>query len=182
MYFDKTGGEYRKARVKLSQYDYYFNEDGSRTGFFDGHDYYFKGTEVVGDHKFMSTLMIVSGGCVTFVTPDKDGFVEFYVSSKFGQWTSFSTDYYVSGYNSKGEYVFTNGGGNSGTPFGEFTKGVVDGGGFVTIYDATDIQRNIAKSLPFTKMQTYRADVNNDGVITVMDATLIQRYLAKIEV
>lgn len=68
----------------------------------------------------------------------------------------------------------------SGTK-GEFgILGDVDNDGFVSVMDATAIQRNIAQLIELDTAAKNRADVNKDGVIDVMDATDIQRFVAKI--
>ncbi len=59
--------------------------------------------------------------------------------------------------------------------------GDVDGDGETKVFDATLVQRYIAKSSALTEEQKLIADVDGDGEIKVFDATLIQRYVAKIE-
>ena len=176
--FNNTGGEYRKVRVKLSRYDYYFNKDSSYT--FDGihfiHDCRFAGTEMIGDTQMWSCLMIESGGVINFVAPDENGYVEIYVSTNLKFNTIFYTDYAY-----KGRYYEGHGGGCNGIVMGGLRKGVVYGGDQVSIYitDATLIQRYMAKKEIFNAIQMYRADVNLNGVVDIMDATAIQKYLAR---
>ena len=57
--------------------------------------------------------------------------------------------------------------------------GDADGDGFVTILDATCIQRRLA-DLPVESFVETAADVDGDG-LSIIDATLIQRYLAGFE-
>lgn len=57
--------------------------------------------------------------------------------------------------------------------------GDVDGDGFITIVDATMIQRHLA-SLSTTAYHEEVADTDGDNSITVLDATAIQRFLAEL--
>jgi len=59
--------------------------------------------------------------------------------------------------------------------------GDVDFDGRVTIFDATLIQFNLAKTNSFNSSQIYVGDLTlEDSDISIMDATTIQMYLAKI--
>ncbi len=58
--------------------------------------------------------------------------------------------------------------------------GDVDKDTEVTIFDATEIQRYIAKITQLDASQKEMADVDKDGEITIYDATAIQKYLAGI--
>lgn len=58
-------------------------------------------------------------------------------------------------------------------------KGVTRNSYYVSISDATQIQRYIAKISKFNELQTYTADVDCSDTIDIFDATLIQKYLAK---
>lgn len=60
-----------------------------------------------------------------------------------------------------------------------YLRGDADGDGFVTISDATTIQRTIAE-IPTASFFEKAADVDGDG-LNIMDATNIQRYLAQFE-
>lgn len=55
--------------------------------------------------------------------------------------------------------------------------GDIDGDGAVTIYDATEIQRSIARRSIITGEAFTAADIDRDGMITISDATLVQKYL-----
>ena len=55
--------------------------------------------------------------------------------------------------------------------------GDADTDGYITILDATVIQRHLA-SLKTEKFNERSADADEDGEVTIMDATSIQRYLA----
>lgn len=173
--FDNTGGVYRKMRLKLS-YSPYFNEDGSHTT--DVYTYHFSGTEYVGRDYYFSSLVIVSGGAINFVTPDKNGYVEFYACTNVDTTVHFSTSFQYERY-TETSFEHGAGGGVSGCRINEFTKGVLDNKSTVSINSATIIQRYLAKELEFGKMQEYQADVDNDYRISIMDATKIQRYLVK---
>ncbi len=49
----------------------------------------------------------------------------------------------------------------------------------VTIMDATNVQRSLAK-LDHVKIKYYKGDMDKDGKITTIDATLIQKQIAKV--
>lgn len=59
--------------------------------------------------------------------------------------------------------------------------GDLNGDGQVTIFDATIIQRAIAKMDILTNEQIKVADVDGDGDIKIFDATKIQRIVAKLD-
>lgn len=58
--------------------------------------------------------------------------------------------------------------------------GDVNGDGIVSISDATDIQRHIAKSELIPDEYLPYAMVSDDDELSILDATLIQKYIAKI--
>ena len=60
--------------------------------------------------------------------------------------------------------------------------GDIDGDGYVTIMDATVLQRALAKSVSLTDDQKTVADVDGDENITISDVTYIKRYLAEMKV
>ncbi len=60
--------------------------------------------------------------------------------------------------------------------------GDLNGDGQVTIFDATFIQRAIAKMDILTEEQIKVADVDGDGEIKIFDATKIQRIVAKLDI
>ncbi len=173
--FDNTGGTYRKVRIKLSQYSH-FNEDGSHTS--DKFTYYYGDDQHVGKSTYASVLVFVSGGVVTFVAPDENGYVEFYASEKIGADTIFDTAYEYEIYN---DGFYTSGGnsGAGGNVYG-LSKGVIDNNRLhIKIDDVTAIQRYIAQYNSFSDLQKYRADVDCSGAINILDATKIQQHLAK---
>ena len=59
-------------------------------------------------------------------------------------------------------------------------KGDSDMDGKVSIIDATQIQRVLAKLTPESSINTKNADTDGNGKISILDATFIQRYLAKL--
>lgn len=66
-------------------------------------------------------------------------------------------------------------------PSDKFTlKGDSDMDGDVSIIDATQIQRVLAKLAPESSINTANADTDADGKISILDATMIQRFLAKL--
>lgn len=181
---DTTGGVHKKVRVKLSDVSTYFNEDGSHTStainFDGGHTYYFGDDEYVDKNMFSSGLFILSGGCISFVAPDKDGYVEFYVSTDIDKGPIFFTDFTHKIHKDDGIWSGSGGGINGGN-IKYLTMGAVKGSSYVSVTDATEIQRYISKLTDLDRLQKYRADVDLDGRIDVLDATKIQRYLAKLE-
>ena len=58
--------------------------------------------------------------------------------------------------------------------------GDVDADSNVSVMDATEIQRHIAKAITLSDDATKCADVDGDSSVSVMDATTIQRYVAKV--
>ena len=64
-------------------------------------------------------------------------------------------------------------------PLDDILCGDVDGNGKIEVFDATLIQRYLAKYQELTDEQKIFADTNFDGKIEVFDATIIQRLLAK---
>lgn len=59
----------------------------------------------------------------------------------------------------------------------DYILGDVDGGGEVTIIDATYIQRKLV-GLPVKAINKDAADTDGDGEVAILDATYIQRYIA----
>ncbi len=65
------------------------------------------------------------------------------------------------------------------SPFTDGILGDADGDGYVTILDATAIQRVIA-DLPVSSYHEKLADVDGDGTVTIVDVTAIQRFVAEL--
>lgn len=63
---------------------------------------------------------------------------------------------------------------------GDVILGDVDMDGDITVVDATEVQKYVAKLVSFTNDQMTAADVDHDGTITVKDATTIQKFVAHI--
>ena len=90
--FDKTGGEYVKVKIKLSDFSRLFNENGTMTaelsdGSYKDFDFTYEdfGTDSIGVNCYAeSGAYATSGGVVTSFAPDKDGYAEIYVSRQLG--------------------------------------------------------------------------------------------------
>ncbi len=182
---ENSGGLYRKVRVKLSDLDDYFNEDGSHSREEDnlaGERYYYFGEdENIGENRFSSTLIIVSGYCINVVAPDENGYVEFYTATKIGYYPHFYTSYAYWYVDDDGHYRAGGGGGMNGELFTDLQLGSVNASLGVYIKDATYTQMYVTKLKDFDYMQFYRADVDGDGKINIIDATKIQLYVAKFD-
>ncbi len=172
--FDNTGGIYQKIRVKLSLIDN-FNDDGSRTA--EGHNFYFSGAEVNEVGRYSSSLIFISGACVNFVAPDKDGYVEIYVPIKMNVSTRYYTHfrYYINATETS-----VNIGGYNGRYVDHFRKGDVNVENNVQISDATMIQRYLSNYEDFDEITKFRADVDCNDKVDIFDVTLIQKYIAKL--
>lgn len=62
---------------------------------------------------------------------------------------------------------------------GSITLGDVNNDGFITVADATLVQKHAAEIITLSADGIKAADTNRDGFVTVGDATLIQRYAAE---
>lgn len=165
----KSGGNYRKLRVRLSDYSNYFNSDGTHTK--DGYKYNF----TYQDGGYLSSLIISSGGAVTAVTPDHYGFVEFYCSTQIGVPTVFSTDF-----SHRTSTSSSGGGGVTYQKLPGFMVGDTDSDGSMSIYDATYLQMYLAGANDLSDAAEISADVNLDGKVDVDDVTNIQKHLANL--
>lgn len=164
--FVNTGGTYEKIRVKLSDFSKYFNVNGTHTmAFFDkpSHDYNF----TKESSAYTSSLIFFSGGAITAVAPDSNGYAEIYVSTKLGTETFFATDF--CGNNSIG-------GGTTGSTFAGFTIGDVDKNGYISLNDAIFIQKYNVGMETFDELSKRNADANRDGVINLKDTVKVQKY------
>ena len=188
IYNDDMIGEYTKIRVKLHDiYPSYFSENGTTTergydkydNFWDYNkhdkywDYNYK-TQHDGNTEYSSYLVFKSNGFMTACAPDKNGYVEIYVSSKIGSDLVFSTDFRYRNWvdDATGSY-----GGLIGHPVYELIVGNADGDGSISVKDATEIQKYIVNEVSFSDFQSFVADVNHDGKINIFDVTLIQKYI-----
>ena len=178
--FDKTGGEYVKVKIKLSDFSYLFNENGTMTvelsdGSYKDFDFTYEdfGTDSNGVNCYAeSGVYATSGGAVTSFAPDKDGYAEIYVSRQLG------VDTKVMSY----RYCRLKDGahcdyGRIGDTLVGLTCGDTDLSGYISVTDATLVQKYVVGIEDFDKLQLFNSDVNHDGEISVVDATLIQKYI-----
>ena len=164
--FDTTGGTYELMKVKLSDFDSYFNEDGTMTAAIDGvtHNYTFK-----KENGFYSSLPFFSGNTMTAAAPDKDGYAYIYVSTKLGEETIYWANFSMEGSNTgTGRYC----------TFTDLMIGNVDKKYTVEINDATVVQKYLSDINSLDRLSLRNADANQDGKIDVDDVTLIQKYVA----
>ena len=177
--FDKTGGEYVKVKIKLSDFSRLFNENGTMTselsdGSYKDFDFTYEdfGTDSIGVNCYAeSGAHATSGGAVTSFAPDKDGYAEIYVLRQLG------VDTKVMSY----RYCRLKNGAECKTTIGGklncLTCGDVYPDGNITVGDATSVQKYVVGIVKFGKTQLFNSDVNHDGEISVVDATLIQKYI-----
>nr|WP_303664819.1 dockerin type I repeat-containing protein [Ruminococcus bromii] len=178
--FDKTGGEYVKVKIKLSDFSRLFNENGTMTselsdGSYKDFDFTYEdfGTDSIGVNCYAeSGAYATSGGTVTSFAPDKDGYAEIYVSRQLG------VDTKVMSY----RYCRLKDGahcdyGRIGDTLVGLTCGDTDLSGYISVTDATLVQKYVVGIEDFDKLQLFNSDVNHDGEISVVDATLIQKYI-----
>ena len=178
--FDKTGGEYVKVKIKLSDFSRLFNENGTMTaelrdGSYKDFDFTYEdfGTDSNGVNCYAeSGAYATSGGAVTSFAPDKDGYAEIYVSRQLG------VDTKVMSY----RYCRLKDGahcdyGRIGDTLVGLTCGDTDLSGYISVTDATLVQKYVVGIEDFDKLQLFNSDVNHDGEINVVDATLIQKYI-----
>ena len=178
--FDKTGGEYVKVKIKLSDFSRLFKENGTMTselsdGSYKDFDFTYEdfGTDSIGVNCYAeSGAYATSGGAVTSFAPDKDGYAEIYVSRQLG------VDTKVMSY----RYCRLKDGahcdyGRIGDTLVGLTCGDTDLNGYISVTDATLVQKYVVGIEDFDKLQLFNSDVNHDGEISVVDATLIQKYI-----
>lgn len=169
--FEKTGGTYEWVRFKIydfSDESWGFNENGTVTKNFEvPHTYNFTRE----DKYHSSILLIISGAAVTAVTPDKDGYVEAYLSTNLGDDVEFNTAY-------RSNVNVSIGGGGSRESLLGLAVGDVNQDGLLNVTDATYIQKYLAEIVDFDSLSKRTADVNHDGIINVLDSTEIQKQLA----
>ena len=113
---------------------------------------------------------------MSFAAPDKDGFVEIYVSPHIGDGVSLKTNFRVNNETTSASFS-----GASGEPLDGLTVGDVDENNCISITDATLLQLFISNTVEFrtNTLAQRRNDANGDGVINISDATAIQKYLVK---
>ena len=182
--FDKTGGEYVKVKIKLSDFSRLFNENGTMTaelrdGSYKDFDFTYEdfGTDSNGVNCYAeSGVYATSGGTVTSFAPDKDGYAEIYVSRQLG------VDTKVMSY----RYCRLKDGahcdyGRIGDTLVGLTCGDTDLSGYISVTDATLVQKYVVGIENFDKLQLFNSDVDHDGEINVVDATLIQKYIVGLD-
>ena len=182
--FDKTGGEYVKVKIKLSDFSRLFNENGTMTaelrdGSYKDFDFTYEDfrTDSNGVKCYAeSGVYATSGGTVTSFAPDKDGYAEIYVSRQLG------VDTKVMSY----RYCRLKDGahcdyGRIGDTLVGLTCGDTDLSGYISVTDATLVQKYVVGIEDFGKLQLFNSDVNHDGEISVVDATLIQKHIVGLD-
>ena len=182
--FDKTGGEYVKVKIKLSDFSRLFNENGTMTaelrdGSYKDFDFTYEdfGTDSNGVNCYAeSGAYATSGGAVTSFAPDKDGYAEIYVSRKLGVDTKVMSYRYCR----LKDGAHCDYGRIGGTLVG-LTCGDTDLSGYISVTDATLVQKYVVGIEDFDKLQLFNSDVNHDGEISVVDATLIQKYIVGLD-
>ncbi len=177
--FTTTGGKYKKVRIKLSEFNDYFNEDGSHTEEYSWlnleHDYKFKYEDMGNRCYFNSALAVISGGVVTGVTPDKNGEAEFFVSTEVGEYTEMITTFKFNTKSASG-----GGGGTTGrTLSSKLRFGNIDGNYWVDVDDVTALQLCLSGQKELDTLGLFHADVDCDGICDVSDVTALQFGIAK---
>lgn len=179
--FATTGGKYKKIRIKLSEFDDYFNEDGSHTKSYDistpsTHDFKFKYEDMGNGCSFNSALVIISGGAVTGITPNKNGEAEFFVSTDVGESVDMMTKFQYSTKTSSGG----GGGLTGGSISSKLTFGNVDGDYWVNVNDVTALQLYLSGQKELDTLGLFHADVDCDGINDVCDVTALQFGIASL--
>ena len=182
--FDKTGGEYVKVKIKLSDFSRLFNENGTMTaelryGSYKDFDFTYEdfGTDSNGVNCYAeSGVYATSGGAVTSFAPDKDCYAEIYVSRQLGEDTKVMSYRYCR--LKDGAHCDY---GRIGDTLVGLTCGDTDLNGYISVTDATLVQKYVAGIEGFDKLQLFNSDVDNDGEISVVDATLIQKYIVGLD-
>ena len=178
--FATTGGRYKKIRIKLSEFNTYFNEDGTHTksvGIIEPFDYNykFKYEPMPNGCYYNSCLALISGAAVTAVTPDENGEAEFFVSTDVGSVTEMMTTFSYRTEKSSG-----GGGGNVGGYISSKLKfGNVDLNHWVDVNDVTFLQLYISGKTELDTLGLFHADVNCDNIYDVKDVTALQFGLIK---
>ena len=182
--FDKTGGEYVKVKIKLSDFSRLFNENGTMTselsdGSYKDFDFTYEdfGTDSIGANCYAgSGAYATSGGAVTSFAPDKDGYAEIYVSRQLGVDTKVMSYCYCR----LKDGAHCDYGRIADTLVG-LTCGDTDLSRYISVTDATLVQKYVAGIEDFDKLQLFNSDVDNDGKISVVDATLIQKHIVGLD-
>ncbi len=168
--FECDGGKYKKVRVKLSDFDDSFTEDGR----YKFYSYTFDDNVIADFNKkynanggyYDTFLVIKSGAAYNAVVPDENGEVEFYLSLNPTHTTLTLIDI--------GKYDITMCSRDLCVQFGDVTES-----GFVDVTDVTYIQMALAGVVTLDDYGKFNADINLDDVIDVKDVTALQIALAK---
>ena len=182
--FANVAAKYEKIRFKLSDYSSYFNANGTVTvNLFDYGEHNFNFTEqiVSSEATFSSALVFESGGAVTCAVPDKNGYVEIYVSKAIGRYVSFSTNFQEEYRGISGSWHSSSSGGKNRHTVPELITGNVDQNYSVNIDDVTKLQSYLAKRATLDTSSQRAADTNADKKINIDDVTALQMYLANRE-
>ena len=176
--FSETGGVYKKIRIKLNDFDpYYFNEDGTHTlesatsSFEHNYNYNYEPVGNEGNY-FCSALIFKSGAAVTAVAPDENGMVEFYISAKIAQTTTYLTDHY---------YKLPSSIGSGGAVLNEIAQlrfGDINADCLIDVNDVTSLQMYLAGLKELDELALLYSDTNVDDIVDVSDVTFLQFALA----
>lgn len=174
LFGEDLSGKYVKIRAKLHDLDpQTFSEKGTtKMDSYNGKWEFNYKTQRSGNTTYYSYLVIESGGFMTACAPDKDGYVEFYINQKIGCSTVYITNYGYESVTSSG-----GGGGTGGTHIDKLTLGNTNGDWWISVSDATEVQKYIVGYTKLDDYGKYVSDVNFDGDINIIDATLIQKYV-----
>lgn len=182
-HFDKTGGEYERLRIRLSDFITFLNENGTYTHTFEdgtSHIFDFSGNE---DSKFSSSAFIMNGAAVTAVKPDSNGEIVFYASREIGVVPQFRCNVYLNTTTmNDGDIVSCKVRDGIKNNVSYLMMGNVNYDNDITIDDATFIQKYLSDQLYFDAISKRNADVNNDGLLTIDDVTYLQKYIAGYDV
>lgn len=185
--YSKTGGTYRKVRVKLStflnsEYDSKYASDGSVTNTdstYGSHTFRFGDVDITSDgSKYYSGMCVRSGAAITAVTPNSNGEIEFYLDTAIGSGAYVCTEYNIIYKHNDGRTSYLGGGGSTGSSLHGLEFGDADSSCFVDIKDATKIQNVISGKITLDSLQKFVSDVNFDNRIDIKDVSDIQKYLA----
>ncbi|MCQ4021467.1 MULTISPECIES: dockerin type I repeat-containing protein [unclassified Ruminococcus] len=172
--FTHTGGLYQKVRINLNKGSDYFTANGTYVKMTNNtpHEYNFTKEFNTG---YTSSLIFYSGGAITAAQPDKNGYVEIYVSTNIGEPVYFTTDYCYSS-----PLVSSSGGGVTGQPFTGLTIGDANKNGYVDLVDAILIQKYANNAVTFDELALRCSDVNRDASTNLLDALKLQKFLIKL--
>lgn len=169
--FTVSEGVYEKVRLKLSDFSDVFNSDGTATVDFNCGcgPQTFDFTK--GENGNSSALIFRSGGFFSAVVPDENGYVELYLSTRFGEKTYFFERYdhhYVKKHNIGiiEEKKQLNG----------FTIGDVNKDGEIRLADAILTQKQSVGMTKLDSLAKRNADADQDGKVLLKDSLKIQKY------